>query len=183
MVRGVVCRLRDCLRDQKNILPEPPDCVAGVRADMKKALGRPQGLVVVCWSVRVLLSNPCRPRRPCRRQAWLELPSIRAPSICRLKQSSTTKINTRLAWLGPRAPYRLRTFRLFLTGVRAFGSMGTFIIEISSANLTWRAFAKCSCRQVPPASATFSLTIIPPHIRKASKAMFVPSGCPAFHAS
>ena len=114
-----------------------------------------------CWGkhlksrfVRCFLRNQC----------------IRAPSICRLKQSSTTKINTRLAWRGPRAPYRLRTFRLFLTGVRASGSMGTFIIEISSAKPTWCAFAKCSCRQVPPATALFSLTITPPHMRKASKA-------------
>ena len=82
----------------------------------------------------------------------------------------------------PKSPLSPEDIQAILTGVRASGSMGTFIIEISSAKPTWCAFAKCSCRQVPPAIALFSLTIIPPHIRKASKATFLPSGCPAFRA-
>ena len=55
---------------------KPPDCVAWIPTDMKKALGQPQGLVVVCRNAaEVLLSNPCRPCHPCRRRAWREPPS------------------------------------------------------------------------------------------------------------
>ena len=42
-------------------------------------------------------------------------------------------------------------------------------------------FCKVFVPPSPPATAPFSLTIIPPHIRKASKAMFVHTGAPRFY--